>query len=91
MTGHIQSLVGHVRTRPDISGLRARHIRSFRVVSIYQMSIAHGFFIGSSHLIPSALLMISLIFGYFFLKVMTREAHERRTKHREVAGASSSS
>jgi hypothetical protein len=35
--------------------------------------------------------MISLILGYFSLKVMTREAHERCNKHREVAGASNSS
>jgi hypothetical protein len=35
--------------------------------------------------------MISLILGYFFLKVMTREARERRTKHREVTDASGSS
>jgi hypothetical protein len=35
--------------------------------------------------------MFSLILGYFFLKVMMREAHQRRTKHREVAGASGSS
>jgi hypothetical protein len=35
--------------------------------------------------------MISLIFGYFLLKVMTREARERHTKHREVSGASGSS
>jgi hypothetical protein len=35
--------------------------------------------------------MISLILGYFSLKVMTREAHERCTKHHEVVDASSSS
>jgi hypothetical protein len=41
--------------------------------------------------VPSTLRMISLYFPYLSLKVMAREDHERRTKHRESAGASSSS
>jgi hypothetical protein len=42
-------------------------------------------------LLSSIPVMTSLSFLTSFLKVMTREAHEQRTKHREVDGASSSS
>jgi hypothetical protein len=42
-------------------------------------------------LLSSIPVMISLSSLTSFLKVMMREAHEQRTKHREAVGASSSS
>jgi hypothetical protein len=59
LTGHIRFLAGHVRTRPNISGPRAGHIRSFRTILLVLMSTIHGFFVGFSHLVPSILLVIS--------------------------------
>jgi hypothetical protein len=44
LTGHIRPMAGHVQTRPDISGPRARHIRPSRTVH----SVNYRFLMGSS-------------------------------------------
>jgi hypothetical protein len=79
-TGHIRSLTGHGRAYPIFQVC-------FVLYNVNQSLIFHKTHI----LLPSILHLISLIVGYFFLEVMTREGHERRSKHREATGASSSS
>jgi hypothetical protein len=62
LTGHIQPLAGHVRTRPDISGPKVGHIWSFRTALLRLMSTPHGFFTGLLYLVPTIPIMFSLLF-----------------------------
>jgi hypothetical protein len=62
LTRHIWHLAGHVRTRLDISGSRAEHIWSPRIVSLYWVSTSHGFLLGLLHLVSRTHAMYSLMF-----------------------------
>jgi hypothetical protein len=62
LTGHIRPLARHVQTRPDISSLRAGHIRSFMTAPLCLMSTPHGFYTGLLYLVPSIPIMFSLLF-----------------------------